>query len=271
MGSCNFGSQRLITLAEQLRLYKPPPPPPLSLHGTNDNNPINENSSKIQQTTENLPSHDLHSNAQSASAHHHSHERSKRMRAAVLICLFEDDHGELCVILTKRSSTLSSHSGEVALPGGKTEEGDADDVETALREAKEEIGLDPLLVNVVSVIEPFTNKRGMTVIPVIGILFDNKAFKPNPNPAEVEAIFNAPLEMFLKDENQRAEEREWNGYKYLLHYFDHEAEHNKYVIWGLTAGILITAASIVYQRPPAFLERKPNFWHSAADKDTSSS
>ncbi|KAF2303239.1 hypothetical protein GH714_015673 [Hevea brasiliensis] len=102
------------------------------------------------------------------------------------------------------------HSGEVALPGGKREEGDADDIETALREAKEEIGLDPSLVDVVA--------RGIAVVPVVGILFDKRAFVPSPNTNEVESIFDVPLEMFLKDENRRAEEKQRMGYKYLLHF-----------------------------------------------------
>ncbi|OQU80356.1 hypothetical protein SORBI_3007G115200 [Sorghum bicolor] len=79
-------------------------------------------------------------------------------RAAVLVCLFRGAAGELRVILTKRSSSLSTHSGEVALPGGKAEEGDADDAATALRESKEEIGLDPALVTVVTSLEHVLSK-----------------------------------------------------------------------------------------------------------------
>ncbi|KAI3466718.1 hypothetical protein Pfo_023381 [Paulownia fortunei] len=188
-------------------------------------------------------------------------EGIKPSRAAVLICLFEDEKGDLRVILTKRSSAMSSHSGEVALPGGKREEGDANYAETALREAEEEIGLDPSVVEVVTILEPVHTKRNITVFPVIGIIWDKRAFNPVPNAAEVESIFDAPLEMFLKDENRRQEEREWMGYKYLLHFFDHKAEDKSYVIWALTAGILIKAASVVYQRPPAFEERRPEFWN----------
>ncbi|KAL2524239.1 Nudix hydrolase 15 [Abeliophyllum distichum] len=102
--------------------------------------------------------------------------------------------------------------------------------------------------------------RNITVIPVIGILWDNNAFNPVPNVDEVEAIFDAPLEMFLKDENRRAEEREWMGNKYLLHFFDYQADNETYVIWALTAAILIKAASIVYHQPPAFEECRPKFW-----------
>ncbi|KAH6775226.1 nudix hydrolase-like protein 15 [Perilla frutescens var. hirtella] len=187
-------------------------------------------------------------------------EGVKSSRAAVLICLFEDEKGDLRVILTKRSSTLSSHSGEVALPGGKRDENDANDVETALREAHEEIGLNPSNVEVVTVLEPFYTKINITVVPVVGVCWDRKAFNLVPNVAEVESIFDAPLEMFLKDENRRQEEREWKGYKYLLHFFDHQVENELYVIWALTAGILIKFASVVYQRPPAFEEHRPVFW-----------
>lgn len=189
-------------------------------------------------------------------------------RAAVLVCLFQGEEGDLRVILTKRASTLSSHSGEVALPGGKREQGDADDVDTALREAKEEIGLDPSQVNIITILEPFVTKQGMTVIPVIGILSNKEAFNPAPNAAEVEAIFYAPLEMFLKDENRRSEEKEWMGDKYLLHHFYFEDDGKEYVIWALTAGILIKAASIVYQRQPAFVERRPKFWSGSTHVTT---
>lgn len=150
--------------------------------------------------------------------------------------------------------------GEVSLPGGKAEEGDKDDADTAKREAEEEIGLDPELVNVVTVLEPFLSKHLLRVVPVIGILHDKKAFKPVLNPAEVESVFDAPLEMFIKDENRSQEEREWMGEKYLIHFFDYiDIEQKNYLIWGLTAGILIRAASIVYKRPPAFIEQNPKF------------
>ncbi|KAJ1393999.1 NUDIX hydrolase domain [Sesbania bispinosa] len=160
-------------------------------------------------------------------------------------------------------------SGEVALPGGKREEGDADDVETALREAKEEIGLDPSLVSVITLLEPFRTKYGITVIPVVGILSDKDAFSPVLNSAEVETIFDVPLEMFLKNDNRRAEEREWMGEKYLVHYFEYEAENEnkKFVIWAITAAILIRAATVVLQRPPAFLEQRPKIWGGITESD----
>ncbi|KAL6574060.1 Nudix hydrolase 15, mitochondrial [Orobanche hederae] len=245
----SFGpSKRLMALAQQLRLYKPPPP---SDDDDDEEHRIEESAGKVVSQV---------GFAESATpVAQQAADRFRPKRAAVLICLFEGEDGEFRVILTKRSSRLSTHSGEVSLPGGKAEDTDADDAETALREAKEEIGLDPSLVNVVTCLEPFLSKHLLRVIPVIGILSDKKDFKASPNAAEVEAVFDAPLEMFLRDENRRWEEREWMGNKYLIHFFDYGTDDDKYLIWGLTAGILIRAASIVYQTPPAFLEQNPKF------------
>ncbi|XP_048141523.1 nudix hydrolase 15, mitochondrial-like [Rhodamnia argentea] len=241
-------SHRLATLARRLRLYKPPPPGQTDRQQQHEKPDCSETvvGRRLETTTESL------------------HRRPNRARAAVLVCLLEGSgHGsDLRVLLTKRASTLSAYPGEVSLPGGKREDGDADDVATALREAKEEIGLDPSLVEVVTVLQPFVTKIGMTVVPVVGILSDKNAYRPAPNPAEVEAVFDAPLEMFLQDENRRVEEREWMGDKYLLHHFDYQTADKKYGIFALTAGILIRTASIVYQRPPAFAELCPKFWHS---------
>ncbi|WJX50366.1 Nudix hydrolase 15, mitochondrial [Trifolium repens] len=239
------GSERLLALAQHLRLYKPPPFAEDILEQR-----IEENGGKVVSQL-GFP--------ESATTIQNP-DKFRPKKAAVLICLFEGDAGDLRVILTKRSSKLSTHSGEVSLPGGKAEEGDKDDGDTAKREAKEEIGLDPELVNVVTVLEPFLSKHLLRVVPVIGILHDKKAFKPVLNPAEVESVFDAPLEMFLKDENRTQEEREWMGEKYLIHFFDYDdIENKKYLIWGLTAGILIRAASVVYKRPPAFIEQNPKF------------
>ncbi|KAE8674254.1 Nudix hydrolase 22 [Hibiscus syriacus] len=177
-GSSSFPSQRLLALAQQLRHYKAPP----SSLDDNVEQMIQEAAGEVVQKP----------------------EKFRPKKAAVLICLFEGDDGDLRVILTKRA-------------------------------AKEEIGLDPSLVKVVAVLESFLSK-------------------PKPNPTEVDAVFDAPLEMFIKDENRNAEEREMMGEKYLLHFFDYETEDKKYLIWGLTARILIRAASVVYQLPPAFLE-----------------
>ncbi|KAG6495546.1 hypothetical protein ZIOFF_043372 [Zingiber officinale] len=128
----------LYELIQRLRLYKPPPPP-------DDEDDMDEkgkvfSSMGISEAQASLP------------------KPFQPKRAAVLICLFVGERGELRVILTKRSRNLSTHSGEVSLPGGKMEEGDKDDADTATREAKEEIGLDPSIVTVVALLEPFLSR-----------------------------------------------------------------------------------------------------------------
>ncbi|KAG5143628.1 hypothetical protein JHK82_019323 [Glycine max] len=207
------GSRRLLALAQHLRQYKA-----LSFPEDIVEQSIEESGGKVVSQV---------GFQESATPIDQNPEKFRPKKAAVLICLFEGDDGDLRVILTKRSSKLSTHSGEVALPGGKAKEGDKDDGDTAKREAKEEIGLDPELVKCCYVLEPFLSKHLLRVVPVIGILHDKKAFKPVLNPAEVEAVFDAPLEMFLKDKNRRQDEREWMGEKYLLHFFDYGIGHKK--------------------------------------------
>ncbi|KAG5023422.1 hypothetical protein JHK85_019764 [Glycine max] len=201
------GSRRLLALAQHLRQYKA-----LSFPEDIVEQSIEESGGKVVSQV---------GFQESATPIDQNPEKFRPKKAAVLICLFEGDDGDLRVILTKRSSKLSTHSGEVALPGGKAKEGDKDDGDTAKREAKEEIGLDPELVNVVTYLNHSClrslNWHLLRVVPVIGILHDKKAFKPVLNPAEVEAVFDAPLEMFLK------------------------------------------VASVVYQRLPAFVEQNPKF------------
>ncbi|GAA0141811.1 phosphatase [Lithospermum erythrorhizon] len=258
-------SNRLLALAQQLRLYNPPP---IDFDENDDEKErkLEENEGKVVSQVGFVESATL---VGSQEEDQRVVERFRAKKAAVLICLFEGDGGELRVILTKRSSKLSTHSGEVALPGGKAEEADNSDAETATREAEEEIGLNHSLVNVVTCLEPFLSKHLLRVIPVIGILSDRKQFSPAPNADEVESVFDAPLEMFLKDENRRSEEREWMGDKYLIHHFDYEMDGKKYMIWGLTAGILIRAASVVYGRQPSFLEQNPKFkLPKVVDKDS---
>lgn len=133
------------------------------------------------------------------------------------------------------------------------------------------------------------------MVPVIGILWNKQAFNPLPNPEEVESIFYAPLEMFLKvcnsflflfksksssdlflkmgfwilviqNENRREKEIEHRGEKFLHHYFYHKTNDRVYVIWALTAGILIDTASLVFRQLPDFQPRMPKFWNRNHNK-----
>lgn len=71
----------------------------------------------------------------------------------------------------------------------------------------------------------------------------------------------------MQNDNRRAEEREWMGEKHLVHYFDYEVGNKKYVIWAVTAAILIRAATLLLKRPPAFLEQRPKIWGGITESD----
>ncbi|XWS59990.1 hypothetical protein CRYUN_Cryun08bG0169700 [Craigia yunnanensis] len=218
-----FGSRTLQRLAEQLQCFKP-----LS--------PVEE--------LENINGHNIDSNFGIIDPLKGENEQFtcanwRERRAVVLICRFEDYQGELRVILTKRSMRLSSYPGDVALPGGKMEEGDADDYATALREAMKEIGLDSRLVQVVANLEPFISQNQLRVVPVLGLLAKIEYFRPVLKCDEVHAVFDVLLAMFLKEDNHRCEERAWNSRKYVFHCFDFETEQGAFTICGLTASILL--------------------------------
>ncbi|XP_072013460.1 uncharacterized protein [Amphiura filiformis] len=173
-------------------------------------------------------------------------------RAAVLIPLFFKNE-ELYVLLTVRSQHLSTHGGDVAFPGGKQDEADADIVKTALREAEEEIGLPQDQVEVISKVVPSFAKHGILVTPIVGFISED--FVPQPNPDEVECAFSVPLADFLSDENHTSQPGTWQDRPYRLHFFHHPCTTKagkKIVTWGLTAFMAMVVASMIYKRPPNF-------------------
>ncbi|KAI5084968.1 hypothetical protein GOP47_0001137 [Adiantum capillus-veneris] len=239
----DWGSEKLKKLAEQLLSYRAP----INFLGLDDDEDDENGEARAGGVSSSygIPE-------ETAKLIHHLPPDLGKKKAAVLICLFHDEAGNLRVLLTRRANSLSSHSGEVALPGGKRDEEDANNAETALREAQEEIGLDSSVVRVVTYLEPFLSKHLLRVTPVVAVLLDRSKLSLTPNSGEVDAIFDAPLEMFLKEQNYRCEEREWMGLAYRVHYFDYNANSQKYLIWGLTASILIRCATIIYMRSPEF-------------------
>jgi 8-oxo-dGTP pyrophosphatase MutT (NUDIX family) len=153
--------------------------------------------------------------------------------AAVLMPLYEVD-GETIVILIKRPETMSSHQGEIAFPGGKLEDTDADLEAAALREAQEEIGLEPSAVEVVRRLDGIgTYATRFTITPFVGFLRGRPEL--DPNPGEVVRVLHVPLSDLLHDDAYRAET--WNAEgrpRFDVHFYDLEDE----TVWGATARIL---------------------------------
>ncbi|MDK3017881.1 CoA pyrophosphatase [Pseudodonghicola flavimaris] len=136
------------------------------------------------------------------------------------------------VILTKRSSALKNHPGQIAFPGGKTEESDADAVATALREAEEEIGLPRDLPRVLGTLPPHETVTGFQVTPVLAVL--EQGFDPVADPNEVAEVFDVPLAHLMQPSNYLLESRIWRGLR--RHYLT--VPYGPYYIWGATARML---------------------------------
>jgi 8-oxo-dGTP pyrophosphatase MutT (NUDIX family) len=161
-------------------------------------------------------------------------------RAAVAVLLVE--RGGLCRIpLIVRGHDAPVHGGQIALPGGRVEPSDVDIGATARREAMEELGLPIDAPQVLGTLDDVPTPTGFLITPVVAALADDVPFVPNP--AEVSAWFEAPLEVFA--DPRRAEiigDREWRGHVYQLRAYLHEDRR----IWGATARILEDLAVRVF-------------------------
>ncbi|TDH34390.1 CoA pyrophosphatase [Pseudohoeflea suaedae] len=157
--------------------------------------------------------------------------------AAVLIPVIEDGN-DARVILTQRTATLRKHSGQIAFPGGAVDPGDGSVDFAAKREAQEEIGLDPDLVDVVGHLPDYLTMTGFRITPVLSVV--KPGFDLVPNPAEVDAIFEVPLDFLMDPANHRQESRVWEGRE--RHYF--VMPYGERYIWGVTAGII----RVLYER-----------------------
>ncbi|MEM9222928.1 MAG: CoA pyrophosphatase [Pseudomonadota bacterium] len=151
--------------------------------------------------------------------------------AAVLFVLAADAEGELSLLLTERAAHLSSHAGQVALPGGKIETGETA-VAAALREASEEVGLTPDASRVVGLAPPYLTRTGYLVSPVLAVL--TRQVQLQPDPGEVASTFLAPYRHVMTLANHREVEVVREGWP--RRYFEVMVGQRR--VWGVTAGIL---------------------------------
>jgi len=150
--------------------------------------------------------------------------------AAVLVPIVDRD--EPTVILTIRTQELANHAGQVAFPGGKIDPEDESPVAAALREAKEEIGLPPVLVEPIGYLDLYLTFTGFRILPTVARVKPD--FTLALNPREVTESFEVPLSFLMTPENHQRKSREWKGVTREFYAMPFE---NRY-IWGVTAGIL---------------------------------
>lgn len=207
MSACTFDAASVARLAQD-RLYRSPPPqasdPALAARASDD---------------------DL--NPGLAASANHADPRP----AAVLIGLVRRQP-ELTVLLTRRTRQLPTHGGQVAFPGGKIEQGDENILAAALREAREEIGLDAGLVEPLGYLDAYQTRTGFRITPVVALV--DPAIVVRPDPSEVDEVFETPFGFLMNPANHRVETRRWQGHERRFY----AMPHGRHYIWGATAGML---------------------------------
>jgi 8-oxo-dGTP pyrophosphatase MutT (NUDIX family) len=156
--------------------------------------------------------------------------------AAVLVPIVL--HPAPTILLTLRSARLSSHAGQVSFPGGRMEPGETPEI-AALREAAEEVGLDPRLPEVIGRLPDHLTGTGYRVSPVVALV--QPPLTLTPDPREVEEPFELALSVVLDPAAPERRSAEWKGRSREFWVWPHE----RHYIWGATAAILVNLARVL--------------------------
>lgn len=162
-------------------------------------------------------------------------EASQRpLKPAAVLLLVVNRPGEPTVVFTQRTPHLSAHAGQISLPGGSTDPEDGSPVRTALREAHEELGIEPERVQVLGQLPEYRTSTGFAVTPIVG--WTEPPIEYRPDPHEVADVFEVPLSFLLDAANHRYESAFFKGR--MRHYWS--MPYGERFIWGATAGMLVT-------------------------------
>lgn len=158
--------------------------------------------------------------------------------AAVLIPIQERQDDDY-LVLTKRADHLRTHKGQIAFPGGRVDVADADVIGTALREAQEEIGVDPACVKILGRLDEFTAGYGLIVTPVVGLIPAECQFQLDP--AETVAVASVSIRALMEPANFTVDDRLSPGGHANYHFYV-----NGWDVWGVTARIIAQFLQLVY-------------------------
>lgn len=156
------------------------------------------------------------------------------MPAAVLLPIVQ--RAEPTMLLTLRTQHLSTHSGQIAFPGGKVDETDANAVAAALREAEEEIGLAAQFVEVLGQLPVYVTGSAFHVTPVVALISPDMVLRPNP--FEVADVFEVPLAYLMNPAHHRHHQMDWQGAQREWLSMPYQDATTERFIWGATAGML---------------------------------
>jgi len=156
----------------------------------------------------------------------------KALRPAAVLLPFFEHEGEDWVLLTRRTDELPHHAGEISFPGGACDADDAGPVAAALREAEEEVGIEPASVEVLGCLDDFVSVHGYHVLPVVGRLHAPGGWRANP--AEIAELIELPLSSFFAPGVHHRENWRHRGRPFPVHFY----RIGRHEVWGLTAAIL---------------------------------
>jgi 8-oxo-dGTP pyrophosphatase MutT (NUDIX family) len=158
-------------------------------------------------------------------------DRSDLTKAAVLVPIVFRA-GEPFLIVTKRTMNVATHKGQISFPGGVREPGDKDEIENALRETREEIGISPSSTTVIGLLDDYATTTGFAVTPVVGIVEPDVEFAPDP--VEVAEIIEVSIADLQNPKHHELVTVEYEEFGYMYHRY----QVGSHIIWGATAGII---------------------------------
>ncbi|MCA3559867.1 MAG: CoA pyrophosphatase [Aestuariivirga sp.] len=162
--------------------------------------------------------------------------------AAVLVPLVQREDG-LNLLLTERQPHLRRHAGQIAFPGGRIDEKDANAVAAALRETEEETGIAPSFVEPIGFLDAYLTSTNYRVVPVVAVL--HPGFTVAPQEAEVKDVFEVPLAFLMDPAHHVLHSRDWQG---QTRYYYAMPWQERY-IWGATAGMIRNLYRLMYETP----------------------